>query len=580
MQKLLSGMKIGTKIYGLIGFTIAAFSLVTAVLLYQLNSVRLEVNEIASSQIPLTESISKLTVLQLEQAVQFERAIRHGELSNTNSENKESFKKSKNKYLELGSKFFEEIKKTKSLMEKFKSSAGEKKKFSKNLQSVDKGHQVYEEHAKEVFTTLESGSFEIKQIEKVVAKIEKKEDVLDHKIESMLLDIEKFTRLSILKVKKHEEDALSFGLIAILMVMILSIPVSYFLVSGITSPLRKVVNALGRLSDGDISEEMHVGSSDEIGQTAVAYEKLRKATQKAIELTALRSKEEEKSQKRLESMNELTNNFQTAVEEVLQSVSDSAKSLQEVANVMADVMKGTNDKSDIVSTSSEQASENVSKVATATNELNASIRDISDQIHQSGRIADEAVQQSESTNETVKSLELEAGKVGEVIQLISDIAEQTNLLALNATIEAARAGEAGKGFAVVASEVKGLATQTAKATEDISRQITSIQGATTDAVSKIEAVGSTIRRMDEITAIISSTIEEQAAATESITESLHHATEGTKRTTEAISDVKSSMTETNQVTSVLLNSASQLMTSSGELQNSVNKFIEGVRKSA
>ncbi|MGH1352736.1 MAG: methyl-accepting chemotaxis protein [Methyloligellaceae bacterium] len=577
MQKMLSSINIGTKIYGLIGFIIAITTLVTAVILFQFNMVRVEVDQVVTRQIPLTESITKLTLFQLEQAIQFERAMRHGELSLKNAVNKESYTRSKEKYLELGGKFSVEFKNAQTLLQKFSTSDAKEDQISQKLKLIGKGHDEYEKHVKAVFEKFDSGSFELKSVESAAAVIEKEEDILDHKVESMLFNIEKMTKQSFMRVKLHEENALNFGVIAVLAIIILCIPVSWLLVSGITSPLLKVVRALGRLSDGDIKEKLNITSTDEVGQTAIAYEKLRKTTQKALELTELRSKEEEKNQLRMEAVNGLTENFQNAVEEVLLSVSKSTKSLEEVANVMADVMKDTSDKSDIVSTSSEKASESVSKVANATNELNASIRDISDQIHQSGRIADEAVQQSESTNETVRSLELEAGKVGEVIQLISDIAEQTNLLALNATIEAARAGEAGKGFAVVASEVKGLATQTAKATEDISRQITSIQGATTDAVGKIDAVGATIKRMDEITAIISSTIEEQAAATESIAESLKHATEGTKQTTGAISDVKTSMTESNQVTTVLLSSASQLTDSSSELQKSVKSFIEGIK---
>ncbi len=583
MKILLSNLKVGTKIYGLIISMAVVYSVVIAILLFQFNSVKLEVHEVATRHIPLTETISKLTILQLEQAIQFERGLRHGELSLTDPSHKAALQKSKKKYSELDVKFTKELlhaKKQLNSVIELSSGITEKAemaKILKTLLSIEQAHKSYKNHVLEIWVKIESSSSDIKTIEKIASKIEIEEDNLDHKIEEMLLDIEKLTQKSLLIIEEHEGEALNFGIIASLLVIILSAPLSYFIVSGIIHPLGKVVHALGRLGDGDITETLSFTSNDEIGQTTVAYEKLRKVTQKSIELTEQKQLDEEKTRKRSDTVNALINNFQTTISDVLVSVSNSSKSLQEVANVMADVMKDTDEKSDIVSTSSEQASENVSKVAAATNQLNASIRDISDQIHQSGRIADEAVQQSESTNETVKSLELAAGEVGDVIQLISDIAEQTNLLALNATIEAARAGDAGKGFAVVASEVKGLATQTAKATEDISRQITSIQGATNDAVGKIDIVGSTIKRMDEITAIISGTIEEQAAATESISESLQHATEGTKQTTEAISDVKKSMTESNQVTSVLLKSASQLTESSNELQNSVKNFIAGIK---
>ncbi len=204
------------------------------------------------------------------------------------------------------------------------------------------------------------------------------------------------------------------------------------------------------------------------------------------------------------------------------------------------------DQAGSASTLADQVGGGVQTVAAAAEELNASIREINRQVEQATRATDQAVDTVKETNTTVRALAEGADRIGEVIGLITSIAGQTNLLALNATIEAARAGESGRGFAVVASEVKNLASQTAKATEEISTQITQIQEATQKAVSAIDGIVKTIEEVSSINRVIAAAVEEQNKATAEIASTVQHTAEATSTVTRNIATVSSAASETGR----------------------------------
>jgi methyl-accepting chemotaxis protein len=216
-------------------------------------------------------------------------------------------------------------------------------------------------------------------------------------------------------------------------------------------------------------------------------------------------------------------------------------------------------------------------VASATEEMSSSVNEISRQVQDSARIAGEAVEQAQRTNDRVGELAKAAARIGDVVELINTIAGQTNLLALNATIEAARAGEAGRGFAVVASEVKALAEQTAKATGEISAQIGGIQTATQDSVSAIQEIGETIARMSEIASTIAAAVEEQGAATQEISRNVQQAAEGTQQVSSHIADVQRGASEAGQASGLVLEAAKSLAGDSTRLKVEVGKFLTSVR---
>jgi methyl-accepting chemotaxis protein len=231
----------------------------------------------------------------------------------------------------------------------------------------------------------------------------------------------------------------------------------------------------------------------------------------------------------------------------------------------------------MVGAASEQVSTNVQSVASATEEMASSINEISRQVLASARIAGEAVEQAQKTNDRVGELAKAAARIGDVVELINTIAGQTNLLALNATIEAARAGEAGRGFAVVASEVKALAEQTAKATGEISQQINGIQAATQESVGAIKEIGDTIGRMSDIASTIASAVEQQGAATLEIFRNVQQAAQGTQQVSSNIADVRRGASETGSASSQVFSAAKSLSSESNRLKLEVGKFLNSVR---
>ena len=251
----------------------------------------------------------------------------------------------------------------------------------------------------------------------------------------------------------------------------------------------------------------------------------------------------------------ITSDFESMIGEIVETVSSASTKLEASAGTLTATAERSQQLTTVVAAASEEASTNVQSVASATEEMASSVNEISRQVQESARIAGEAVDQARKTNDRVGELAKAAARIGDVVELINTIAGQTNLLALNATIEAARAGEAGRGFAVVASEVKALAEQTAKATGEISQQISGIQAATQESVGAIKEIGDTIGRMSEIASTIAAAVEEQGAATQEISRNVQQAAQGTQQVSSNITDVQRGASETGSASSQVLSAA-------------------------
>jgi methyl-accepting chemotaxis protein len=371
----------------------------------------------------------------------------------------------------------------------------------------------------------------------------------------------------------------------------------------VAAPIRGVAGLMERLANGDKTIAIEgAARRDEVGSLARALEVFKANAIEAERLAAEqetaraereaakereRAREDERRAEQAREQNarteraarvdELVRGFEASVANVVDKVANAARAMQGAAKSMSATAVTATEQATAVAAASEQASANVQTVATATEELAISIREIGRQVESSTRIAGKAVDETDRTGTTIQGLVASAHQIGAVVDLINSIAAQTNLLALNATIEAARAGEAGKGFAVVASEVKALANQTAKATEEIQAKVQEIQGTSGSAQGAIEGIARTIAEMNEIAAAIAAAVEQQGAATRDISSNVQQAAQGTVDVAQNISGVMRGSTETGASADEVMRAASGLVDEAEDLRGSVARFLAAVR---
>jgi len=544
----------------------------------QLSSLGQDLDRIAHHDLPLSNMAANITVNQFGEAASIERAIRFGTAMAQDPAAKTSFDAAVNGFEASRNKVDTNIAQLLALAEKAARSPDlqltiDLAYLNETVARIKDTHDAMATDAQRVFRALRTGDTETAVA--LAQDIQATALILQIDTESLMSEITRNTMTSVeaseVQEKLSEKILFGGGAVALILTILFSLVVAHFTVK----PLMRVRSVMLQLADGDYSCEIpFLQRRTEIGEMARAVNVFKQRSLEAEQLQKERENEAEERQEAIrQEMLALAGALEEALETSVKKIADKTDQMRDHAQRMGDTANDVSAQATTVASASEQASASVATVASAATELANIAGEINTNVIQSAEVAKDAVKEARLTNDSVKGLTEAAGRIGDVVSLISEIAEQTNLLALNATIEAARAGESGKGFAVVANEVKSLANQTAKATGEIGEQVRSIRDATAGAVDAIDAIGRTVLELDERSRTVAAAVEKQEAATREIAENAQQLSLGTQEVSSSITQVSAASGEASSLAQDVSTASDDISVSMNDLEANLKEVL-------